>query len=89
MKRGLINTSDPGGFYKDKAYLEGAVRILELRRIIDFKDLYCGKLDVDDILDETKKVRPHKEGIKLPLFLEDMNDYMTSLGRIANCNFID
>ena len=32
LKRGLMDTSEPGGLYKDQVYLEGAVMILSERR---------------------------------------------------------
>jgi hypothetical protein len=34
VKRGIVDTSLPGGFYKDKVYLKGAIEILKNRNII-------------------------------------------------------
>ncbi len=51
VKRGLEDTSQPGGFFKDKVYLKGAVQILKNRKIIDFDDLYCGKIHIEDLID--------------------------------------
>ena len=48
-KRGMTDTSFHGGYYKDKVYFEGAVKILTCRKTIDFDDLYAGKISVDDI----------------------------------------
>ena len=31
VKRGMIDTSEPGGLYKDQVYLEGAINILRER----------------------------------------------------------
>jgi len=50
VKRGLSNTQEVGGFYKDQVYLRGAVEILRHRRVINFEELYCGKLALQDIL---------------------------------------
>lgn len=49
VKRGLSDTSSPGGLYKDQVYLEGAVQLLKNRKTIDFKTLYCGKLNLSDL----------------------------------------
>jgi hypothetical protein len=40
VKRGVIDTSQPGGFYKDQAYLRGAAQILKNRDSIDFNKLW-------------------------------------------------
>ena len=50
VKRGLINTSESGGFYKDQVYLKGAIAILRNRKLINFEGLYCGKLSLNDVL---------------------------------------
>ena len=50
VKRGIANTQNPGGFYKDKAYLKGAVDILNNRKTIQFQDLYCGRISLADLL---------------------------------------
>ena len=52
VKRGLTDTSQVGGLYKDQVYLEGAVKILKLRKQLDFKALYCGKLSLFDLCRE-------------------------------------
>lgn len=49
VKRGLSDTSQPGGLYKDQVYLEGACKILKNRKEINFKQLYCGKLNIEDL----------------------------------------
>jgi hypothetical protein len=36
VKRGMQDTGENGGLYKDQVYLEGAVKILRERKIIDF-----------------------------------------------------
>jgi hypothetical protein len=36
VKRGMGNTEEKGGFYKDQSYLVGAVEILRNRSTIDF-----------------------------------------------------
>jgi hypothetical protein len=49
VKRGKEDTGEPGGYYKDQVYLEGAVKILKERKNIDFKQLYTGKLALEDL----------------------------------------
>jgi hypothetical protein len=49
VKRGLGDTSQPGGLYKDQVYLEGAIKILKNRKDINFKLFYCGKINIEDI----------------------------------------
>ncbi len=50
VKRGMTDTSQPGGMYKDQVYLEGSVKILRNRKQLDFVGLHCGKMTVDDSL---------------------------------------
>ncbi len=49
VKRGLSDTSQPGGLYKDQVYLEGAIKILKNRKDLNFKLLYCGKINIEDL----------------------------------------
>jgi hypothetical protein len=44
VKRGMANTQEPGGYYKDQSYLIGAIEILRERKQIDFRKIYYGKL---------------------------------------------
>jgi len=46
VKRGLTDTSQKGGLYKDQVYLEGAVKILSQRKHLNFKALLCGKISL-------------------------------------------
>lgn len=50
VKRGMTDTSEHGGMYKDQVYLEGSVKILRNRKNLDFVALHCGKMTVDDSL---------------------------------------
>lgn len=72
VKRGLMDTSEPGGLYKDQVYLEGAVAILRERKTLDFHGLCCGKISLEDMkrLGAAKKLK--KEQIKIPTFMRDM-----------------
>lgn len=48
VKRGICDTSEPGGMYKDQIYFQGAVKILKKRKTLDFVALHCGKLNLED-----------------------------------------
>ena len=89
FKRGSTDTSFPGGFYKDQAYLEGSVAILKNRNKIDFKGLYCGKISLEDLSREQIQKKLNREQIKLPPFMDNMKLYMHALDIIARTNHID
>lgn len=89
VKRGMIDTVEPGGLYKDQVYLEGAVQILKERSNIDFVSLYCGKLSLDDFKKSAIEKRIKTEGILLPTFMANMTEYNKALDIIARTNFID
>ena len=88
LKRGIMNTEEPGGLYKDQVYLEGAVRILQNRKILDFHGLLCGKISYDDLMKPNIAKKLEKDKIKLPPFIENMDEYMAALDIIAKTNHI-
>ena len=49
MKKGLADTSAPGAFGRDQCYFTGAVKLLQLRRHIDFVKLHAAKVSVEEI----------------------------------------
>jgi len=87
VKRGVVYTGRPGGLYKDQIYLEGAVKLLRRRKEINFKQLYAGKISVDDIERLQKKMK--LENLKFPWFLQDEEKYMKALDKIAYFNNIE
>ena len=44
VKRGMGNTEESGGYYKDQNYFIGAIEILKTRKGIDFRKIFYGKL---------------------------------------------
>lgn len=88
VKRGLVDTSQKGGLYKDQVYLEGAVKILSNRKRLDFKGLLCGKISLEDMKREAITSILNFEGQLLPPFMQDMELYMNCLDEIAECNHI-
>jgi hypothetical protein len=70
VKRGISDTGEPGGLYKDQVYLEGAIQILRERTNIDFLGLYCGKLSLEDLKRPMIEKRIKKDcGLILPTFM--------------------
>ena len=71
VKRGLNDTSQPGGLYKDQVYLEGALKLLENRKTIDWQVFYSAKINVED-LSRKKILKDLKrgKGIVLPKFVD-------------------
>ena len=71
VKRGLNDTSQPGGLYKDQVYLEGALKLLENRRTIDWQVFYSAKINIEDLSRKkiTKELKRGK-GIVLPKFVD-------------------
>lgn len=49
VKRGVMDSTEPGGLYKDQVYLEGAVTILKERKTLDFHGMCCGKISLEDM----------------------------------------
>lgn len=89
VKRGLTDTSVPGGLYKDQVYLEGALQLLEKRKEIDWKGFYSAKLNLDDLNKPKIMKKLKKDNIVLPNFVLDVEDYVSRLDVIANHNFIN
>eukprot|EP00929_Paragymnodinium_shiwhaense_P046135 TRINITY_DN2349_c0_g1_i1.p1 TRINITY_DN2349_c0_g1~~TRINITY_DN2349_c0_g1_i1.p1 ORF type:complete len:519 (+),score=47.29 TRINITY_DN2349_c0_g1_i1:322-1878(+) len=88
-KRGLIDTSQPGGFAKDQMYLIGAMEILEQRRKIDFNALYAGKLSVLDAHRAKATGLANVSKLHLPVFLkgaEQRARYLSLLDEVVRDN---
>lgn len=88
VKRGLTDTSQSGGLYKDQVYLEGAVKVLSRRKNLNFKALLCGKISLDDYDRESIYNILNYEGQLLPTFMEDMDEYRRCLDIIAETNHV-
>ena len=89
VKRGLTDTSEVGGLYKDQVYLEGAINILKERKNIDFVGLYTGKLSLEDLGRSVIEKRLKTENILLPPFMESLSQYKAALDEIARWNHVD
>jgi hypothetical protein len=58
VKRGLGNTEELGGYYKDQTYLVGSAEILRNRKNIDFRKLFYAKLSAAETAKLTQGVLP-------------------------------
>lgn len=88
-KRGLTDTSLPGGFNKSLVYLEGFVQVLKYLRTHHYNPtlLYYGKLAIKDI-NKAQKINPNFEAI-LPKFYTDNQElYQEKIKSLAKRNFI-
>lgn len=84
-KRGLRDTSQPGGLTKDISYLEGAVLVWEWLQNPDHKpqDLYLGRLGLEQI--EEFKNQAKAEPF-IPSFMDDISEYHQHLTEIGEVN---
>jgi len=89
VKRGLADTSKPGGLYKDQVYLEGAMQLLQHRKEIDWQGFYSAKLNMEDLKRPKLMKKLRKDDIVLPEFVENVEEYVKCLDVIAKHNFVD
>ena len=85
-KRGLADTSDPGGLAKDQVYMHGAIELLELRRSLDFSLLYVGKVSHRDAFRLAAEGISRLDRIQLPHFMADRDRYYSLLDDIVADN---
>lgn len=85
-KRGLRDTSLPGGFSKNQLYFSGAIKVARWMSTHDFavEDLYLGKLSLDDI--EKAKAATHLQEVRLPQFLKQKGMYSAAVKEIISVN---
>ena len=83
------DTSKPGGCYKDQVYLSGAIKVLQARWRIDFKELYSGKIALEDYFREDVRKAIRIEENIIPAFMKDMEVYRKALDNVAKTNGIE
>ncbi len=88
-KRGLMDTSRPGGYTKDQVYLRGVIKVSAWLREnnFDMEKLYLGKIAIDDL-----QIVEHLSQLQkpfLPFFIsQDVKAYEKSLRHIMKTNEI-
>lgn len=86
-KRGMTDTSLPGGFSKDLVYFEGAYHVARWLHTheYDCTQLYFGKLDIQDV-EKAVQLNPNYQPL-LPSFFEvNKQQYAEKMNEIAEFN---
>lgn len=89
-KRGMTDTSQPGGFTKDLTYLQGPIEVWQWLRAhtYDLQPLYFGKLAYQDV-DKAVAMNPTFQPL-LPLFYtSDREGYVRELEAIGEFNLLN
>jgi len=89
IKRGIMDTSQPGAFYMDQAYFKGAVEILRHLDEIDFGRLYGGQIALQDLCKVHFLLR--RDMVKMPRFMnsaEKLKTYMSHCRKLIRENQI-
>ena len=93
VKRGVENTSKHLGFYKDQATFSGAVRLLAMRKSINFRELHMLKCSIEE-LPLARLYVPQlskSTSVIIPWFVESDDQYemyLSQLDEIAKANDI-
>lgn len=84
-KRGLEDTSQPGGFTKDLVYLEGMVKVAKWILKTETPELlYAGRISIEKL--EQIKNDIDQSQIILPTFLANHNYYLKQIKKIVKTN---
>jgi hypothetical protein len=85
-KRGLEDTSQPGGLTKDVSYFEGSVHVWNwlMDESHDPHDLYLGRISYEQI--EELKPTAKTEELLYPTFFNDMEIYRQNIASIGKRN---
>jgi len=89
VKRGLINTAEPGAFNIDQAYFRGAVEILRKIDTLQVARLYSGQVAHEDLDKVYFLLR--KEVLRLPKFMNSpqaLKTYMKHCRQMLEENFL-
>lgn len=86
QKRGLEDTSQPGGYTKDLVYFEGLVDVWQwlTKNNYDLETLYFGKLAAEDI-DKARELNPIFQPL-LPVFFQEKDKYIQAVSEIGEYN---
>jgi len=84
FKRGLRDTSRPGAYCRDQCYFEGAMRLLQQRKTVNFQQFHRGKITIEGFQYVKERVITH--GTRLPHFLQDIDRYRALLEEIVDVN---
>ncbi len=85
-KRGLTDTSQPGGLTKDISYFEGAVQVWDwlMKPENNPRDLYLGRLSLVQIPEY--KSQSTTETLRYPVFMQNPDEYLKLIAEIGHLN---
>ena len=88
-KRGLTDTSLPGGFSKSFVYLEGFEQVLKYLKNYQYDPslLYYGKLAIEDIA-KAQKMNPNYQALLPKFYINDPLAYQKRVKALAKRNFV-
>ena len=87
QKRGLTDTSKPGGYSKDLVYFEGLVDVYNWlkKNNFDITDLYIGKLSTQDV-EKAKNLNPNFQPVLPSFFSLSKEKYAQEIKKIGEFN---
>jgi hypothetical protein len=87
QKRGLRDTSNPGGFTKDIVYFEGLLDMLQWlsKNNFELRELYYGKISVKDVK-KAVQLNPTFEPILPSFYISNINNYKEKISKIGSIN---
>ena len=94
VKRGMTDTGRPGGYHKDGSNFVGALRLLRMRKELDFRLLHCVRTSIEDFPRAVPAARAALQAgtVILPAFVRDdaaLDAYHAALDEMAAVNGID
>jgi hypothetical protein len=86
VKRGLQDTSQPGGLTKEVCYLEGTLQIWDwiCNQKNDPHQLYLGRIGIEQIAELAPQAR--HQNLLFPSFFDDMEVYYAKIAEIGTVN---
>ncbi len=88
-KRGLYDTSEPGGFTKDVVYFEGLIEVWNflIKSDFDLKGLYYGKISYQDI-EKAREINPDYKVVLPNFILNNKKSYQKEIINIGRINYL-
>ncbi len=86
VKRGLRDTSQPGGMTKEVCYLEGTIQVWDwiINQKNDPRQLYLGRIGLEQIAELAPQAK--HENLLFPSFFDDMEVYYAMISEIGAVN---
>ncbi len=90
QKRGISDTSQPGGYTKDLVYFEGMVDVWKWlhQRQYSLHDIYYGKIALQDVT-QAVALNPNFEPLLPSFYTHDYDNYAKKMEEIGTFNLLD